>query len=246
MGARRKDAGPVTRTARRRHTALLGALLAAGCASAPADDEGDQPPRLGAGARSEMRRTLQREYRASGLMAQGVEGTTTVWMFVDEEGLVDDVRVHTSSGNPALDEVAMRIARTQRWEPSRRDGEPRAVWVTLSYSFSCDTTPMPVSLIVPRPVGPARGEAAVSILVDATGRVREARIEGTSGSSAFDQAVLDAVRNNRFHPGTVDCKPAQMWTTMRFRAGRGRRPDARGAEPRGRGTPVPNVTLTLR
>ena len=236
----------MTRTARRRHTVLLGALLAAGCASAPADDEGDQPPNLGADARAEMRRTLQREYRASGLMAQAVEGTTTVWMFVNEEGLVDDVRVHTSSGNPALDEVAMRVARTQQWEPCRRDGAPTAIWLPLPLTFSCDATPMPASLVVPRPVGPARGQAAVAILVDATGRVREARIEGTSGSPAFDQAVLDAVRNNRFHPGTVDCEPAQMWTTMWFRSGRGGWPDARGDEPRP-GAFIPlNVTLTLR
>ncbi len=167
-----------------------------------------------------MQRALNWEYRASGLMEQGVEGTTNVWMFVSEEGLVDEARVHTSSGNLTLDQAAMRVARAHRFEPARRSGKPVAVWVRLSFTFSCDSKPTPETIVVPRPVGPVRGETTVALLVGADGRVSRARIATSSGSPGFDRAVLEAVRNSRYQPGTIDCKPAEMWTTMKFGSGR--------------------------
>lgn len=49
------------------------------------------------------------------------------------------------------------------------------------------------------------------VFVDASGSVREARIERSSGIDAFDQAALDVARSMDFAPGTTGTRPAGMW-----------------------------------
>lgn len=49
------------------------------------------------------------------------------------------------------------------------------------------------------------------VFVDATGSVREARIESSSGLPAFDEAALEAARSMEFAPGTTGSRPVGMW-----------------------------------
>ena len=117
---------------------FAGAILAAGCASAPnvtgeVSSWGSAPEITNP---EEVEQVLMREYRASGLMEQGVEGTTIVWMFVNERGRVEDVRIGTSSGNEAVDQAALRVARVYRFKPALRRNKPVPRWIGLPITFA--------------------------------------------------------------------------------------------------------------
>jgi TonB family protein len=76
----------------------------------------------------------------------GVEGETTLRIFVTVQGGVDSVHVEQSSGHAAFDSSAVRGAQALRFEPARRGEEPVGVWVLLPVQFDlataeADTTP---------------------------------------------------------------------------------------------------------
>ena len=98
---------------------VASAIFAAGCASAPRVAELDSS--VGSGSDfnlEEIEQAVVREYRASGMMEQGIEGTTHVWMYFNERGRVEDAIVGTSSGNEALD-TRRHCASPGSFEPSR-------------------------------------------------------------------------------------------------------------------------------
>ncbi len=49
---------------------------------------------------------------------------------------MDDIRVNTPSGYPALDEAAQRVARMMRFSPALNRDQPVAVWVQIPITFS--------------------------------------------------------------------------------------------------------------
>lgn len=51
----------------------------------------------------------------------------------------------------------------------------------------------------------------VWVYVDATGSVREARIEASSGLPGFDEAALEAARSMEFTPATTGGRPVGTW-----------------------------------
>jgi protein TonB len=62
-----------------------------------------------------------------------------------------------------------------------------------------------------------QGSLVLQVLVDASGRVTDAKLVQSSGSDRLDQAALRGVKANyRFVPGTVDGKPQPMWFTFKF------------------------------
>ena len=66
----------------------------------------------------------------------GVEGETTLRLFVSEQGEVDSARVEQSSGYPAFDSSAIAGASDLRFEPARRGEDPMGVWVLLPVQFN--------------------------------------------------------------------------------------------------------------
>jgi TonB family protein len=62
------------------------------------------------------------------LLAQGIEGTVLLRMFVDEKGVLrrDSTRVAESSGYPALDSAALAATDRLRFAPALHRGEPVA------------------------------------------------------------------------------------------------------------------------
>lgn len=82
----------------------------------------------------EMERALALEYPPL-LRDRGTGGTTIVWFYVDEQGMVRQAMVRRSSGHPELDRAALRVARIARFSPALDDGEPVAVWISLPISF---------------------------------------------------------------------------------------------------------------
>ena len=130
---------------RKRAGFVVAAILLAGCASAsPGTGTGSGGPAcipapngwplLGNNV-EEIRQAMAREYQASGLGEQRVEGTACVWLFVDTVGRVKHARIHAGSGHPSLDRAALRVARVYRFTPRLRKGKPLEMRILLPISF---------------------------------------------------------------------------------------------------------------
>jgi len=86
---------------------------------------------------------INREQVASALLAaypiglrdNGIGGTATVWLRVGPDGLVQNVRVHESSGYEALDEVAAGVADIMRFQPALNRDQRVPVWVDQRVTF---------------------------------------------------------------------------------------------------------------
>ncbi len=83
----------------------------------------------------ELQRALEREYPPL-LRDAGIGGTTVVWFFIDENGVVRNQQVNTSSGHQALDEAALRIAPVARFTPALNRDKKVAVWIELPITFT--------------------------------------------------------------------------------------------------------------
>jgi TonB family protein len=70
------------------------------------------------------------------LREAGVGGTVRLYFFIDEEGRVADVRVDQSSGHPALDEAALKVATSYRFTPALNKDKKVPVWVSFPITFS--------------------------------------------------------------------------------------------------------------
>ena len=65
-------------------------------------------------------------------------GSGFVWVkaLVDRQGVVRDVVLARSSGSDCgMDQVAMEVARLNKYKPAVRNGQPVAVWVTFKVEF---------------------------------------------------------------------------------------------------------------
>lgn len=65
----------------------------------------------------------------------GVEGETTLRLFINEEGRVDTARVEKGSGHAAFDSAAIADSRKLRFDPARRGEQPVSGWFLLPVKF---------------------------------------------------------------------------------------------------------------
>jgi len=84
--------------------------------------------------RSEVIRVMTESYPPD-LRDLGIGGTVKVFFLIDEEGVVDQVRLDESSGNQALDDAAMNVAGAYRFAPARNGDTPVPVWVSFPITF---------------------------------------------------------------------------------------------------------------
>ena len=84
--------------------------------------------------RDEVVTIMEEEYPPL-LRNAGVGGTVKVWFFINEEGVVSDVRVDETSGEEALDAAAVRVAQRFRFTPAQNDGKPVPVWISVPVTF---------------------------------------------------------------------------------------------------------------
>lgn len=92
----------------------------------------DREPRLANG--NEVSRLLGEEYAAI-RKEDDRGGTVVVFTFVNEDGGASQVRLSESSGRDALDQAALRVARSMRYEPARMGDDPVGVWVLQRIEF---------------------------------------------------------------------------------------------------------------
>ena len=84
--------------------------------------------------RSQVARALEREYPPL-LRDAGIGGTVNVWIFIDEQGLVQRTQVQESSGHKALDDAAMKVAEVIEFTPALNRDKTVAVWIALPITF---------------------------------------------------------------------------------------------------------------
>ena len=65
----------------------------------------------------------------------GIQGMTTLRVYVAADGRVGEVMVQESAGHPDLDNAAADAVKQWRFEPGRRGAEPVGVWVLLLVQF---------------------------------------------------------------------------------------------------------------
>jgi len=92
--------------------------------------------------REEMMAALEEEYPPL-LRDAGIGGTVTIWFFVDETGTVQDTRLDESSGHPALDEAALRVAARVRFSAALNREKPVPVWISLPIAFGVSPSAVP-------------------------------------------------------------------------------------------------------
>jgi len=84
--------------------------------------------------RDDVARALEREYPPM-LRDAGIGGSVNVWLFIDEQGQVQDVRINKSSGFEALDDAALRVGSTMEFTPALNRDERVVVWVSIPITF---------------------------------------------------------------------------------------------------------------
>lgn len=84
--------------------------------------------------RTEVVEALEASYPPL-LRDAGIGGTANVWLFIDKDGTVGEVRIQQSSGHGALDEAALAVARTMRFTPAKNKDDPVPVWVAFPVTF---------------------------------------------------------------------------------------------------------------
>ena len=65
----------------------------------------------------------------------GIAGRVELWVFIDQQGIVVKSHVEASSGYPALDAAAQRVASVMRFSPARNRDLPTAVWISQPINF---------------------------------------------------------------------------------------------------------------
>lgn len=68
------------------------------------------------------------------------EGTVVLHVTVGKDGLVEDIRVQTSSGHNRLDSAALRAVRKWQWQPFLQDGLPAIVHGLIEIPFHLTRT----------------------------------------------------------------------------------------------------------
>jgi protein TonB len=81
-----------------------------------------------------VRQSLEREYPI-GLRDTGVGGHVDMWFYVNEQGVVERFQIGQGSGQAALDQAALRVARVFQFTPARLGDQPVATWTSFRITF---------------------------------------------------------------------------------------------------------------
>jgi TonB family protein len=65
----------------------------------------------------------------------GIGGTVRVFFFINEQGIVEQVRIDESSGHEALDDAALNVAGVYQFTPALNQEKPVPVWVSFPITY---------------------------------------------------------------------------------------------------------------
>jgi protein TonB len=69
------------------------------------------------------------------LREAGIGGTVRIFFFIDADGTTQSIRLSQSSGHPALDDAAMKVAGVYRFSPALNRDVAVPVWVQFPITF---------------------------------------------------------------------------------------------------------------
>lgn len=110
-----------------------GGAVAEDIAKAPTFTPFTVAPRLR--NQDEVARALERNYPPL-LRDAGIGGSVNMWFFIDEDGKVLNTQVNQSSGYPALDEAATKVATIMQFTPAYNRDKKVQVWVSIPIVFN--------------------------------------------------------------------------------------------------------------
>lgn len=85
--------------------------------------------------RDEVMRAMLRLYPES-LRRSNIGGVVRVYLFINQNGIVQDSRVHESSGFVQLDEASLTVAGIYRFSPAMNRDKTVPVWVSLPIEWN--------------------------------------------------------------------------------------------------------------
>jgi periplasmic protein TonB len=91
-------------------------------------------PRLPPAQSAALQRYLERNYPPA-LRDAGVAARVVLWVFINEQGQVQNTRVVESSGYPAFDQLAQEGLRSVRFSPAINRDQRVPVWIQLPIQF---------------------------------------------------------------------------------------------------------------
>jgi TonB family protein len=198
--------------------ASLAAALVFAATLAIAQSTPEEPVTAGTGGVGVPKRakTVQPVYPPEA-QAQGIRGIVILELVIDKEGKVGDARVVRSV--PGLDEAALAAVRLWAYEPTKVDGNPVSVRLTVPITFAMKLPEMTrqegipelrQGIVPPIPAG-AKGPATVvaAVTLDPEGRVAEAQV--VEGEVPWTNALTTALRTWRF------AAPESSDSTVSFR-----------------------------
>jgi len=147
--------------------------------------------------RAEIATALEREYPPL-LRDAGIGGSVQVWLFIDEDGVVQRVQVDESSGHKALDQAALKVASGVEFTPALNREKKVPVWISLPITFrTAPPVPEPSSEISRGDISAAPTFTPYTVRPDIKNRTEVAR--------ALEKAYPPALRDEGVG-GTV-----QVW-----------------------------------
>jgi TonB family protein len=171
---------------------------------------------------------VQPAYPAQAL-AQGIRGIVILDIVVDGRGKVASTSVLRSVAG--LDEAAIAAARQWEYEPTKVDGKPVSVRLTVPITFSLALPRLLRQAGVPElrqgvapgfpPGDAAGGTASAEVTLEPDGRIADANL--LSGEPPWSEALLTALRTWRFTPPPDDAV-VSFRVEAEFVKGRGSEP----------------------
>lgn len=140
---------------------------------------------------AEVRAALDREYPPL-LRDAGIGGTVIVWFFIDEEGVVRNEVIQTSSGHQALDQAALRVAPVFRFTPALNRDQAVPVWVQLPITFTTGNGADEAAATESQLTEEELAQREAARLEELRARVEELAIETAGAAEARGQAASDA------------------------------------------------------
>jgi TonB family protein len=169
-------------------------------------------------------------------MLAGIGGVTGLTLRVMPDGTVSQAAVSLSSGDPGLDDAAVRCLSDQRYAPVAMkvpaDGLPMHAQVDWRAQLGASVPlapPFPHEFVPPGIVGvhgpcfdqlhsrndlpPSPRPTTLGFTIAADGRVKDETIKHSSGSEPLDKAALSCAAKWRYIPALLNAKPqAVFWT----------------------------------
>jgi TonB family protein len=204
---------------------VLAIALWPALALAEGDSTPPEPPKLAAGivppvavGRSHLCMT---RYPPAALRAHATGAITTSFT-IATDGTVKDLAVTKSSGNIALDSVAIKCVSGWLYKPASKDGHPIEVPGSAVVEFKLESMLLPPKRLdataCPHDSGSKLPESGteVAFTVGSDGNVKNISISKSSGDPALDQIGISCVSKWQFSPATLDGQPVDVKGTTVF------------------------------